>query len=98
MDVSWGHEPDWFGVPASAGRASIARGAGKVSSAGFSLPTPTTFNRFPAEAGTPNGTGSWNDFNQDQEPPHKLRKNLANASADVHHHGTKRSTRRSSKD
>jgi hypothetical protein len=29
MDVSWGHEPDGFGVPALAGRALIAWGAGE---------------------------------------------------------------------
>jgi hypothetical protein len=29
QDVSWGHEPDGLGLPASAGRASIAWGAGE---------------------------------------------------------------------
>jgi hypothetical protein len=35
VDVNRGHEPDRFGVPASAGRASIAWGAGNFFSAGF---------------------------------------------------------------
>jgi hypothetical protein len=59
MVVSWGHEPDGFGVPALAGWASIAWGAGNVSSAGFSFPTPSTLDTWPPKGGTPNGAGSW---------------------------------------
>jgi hypothetical protein len=61
MDVSWGHELDRFGVPASAGRASVAWGAGNFSSAGFSFPTPSTFDPWPPKGGTPNGAGSWEE-------------------------------------
>jgi hypothetical protein len=41
-----------LGVPALAGWAPIAWRPGTFSSSGFSLRTPSTFNRFPAEAET----------------------------------------------
>jgi hypothetical protein len=47
-----GHGVTPFGVPASAGRASIAWGAGKVSSAGFSFPTPSAVDPGPPKGGT----------------------------------------------